>query len=133
MSLINWSDSMSIGLPEVDDQHKKLVGIVNALHDAMLKGHARDVMGRLLDEVIDYTVYHFGTEERLFKEKSYPGAADHKAKHDELTSTAKKLRADVASGKTIISHQVMRFLRDWLSEHILSDDMKFGKWSQGAK
>jgi len=132
MSLITWSDSMSVGIAEVDDQHKKLVAIVNALHDAMLKGHARNVMGPLLDEVVDYTVYHFGTEERLFAEKGYPQAAEHKQLHDDLTATAKKLRADVAAGRSIISHEVMRFLRDWLSGHILSEDKKFGKWAAGA-
>lgn len=133
MALIKWSSTLEVGIPEIDEQHKKLVAIVNALHDAMLKGHAREIMGKALDEVVDYTVYHFATEERLFGEKKYPRAAAHKQLHDELTATAKKLRADVASGKSIISHEVMRFLRDWLQDHIMSEDREFGRFVSGAE
>ena len=132
MALINWSEAFEVGIPEVDEQHKKLVAIVNALHEAMLKGQARETMGKALEEVVDYTVYHFATEERLFAEKQYPRAAAHKHLHDELTATAKKLRADVASGKSVISHEVMRFLRDWLQQHIMSEDKAFGRFVRGG-
>jgi hemerythrin len=132
MALINWSEAFEVGIPEVDEQHKKLVAIVNALHEAMRKGQAREILGKALDEVVDYTVYHFATEERLFAEKEYPRAVAHKHLHDELTATAKKLRADVASGKSVISHEVMRFLRDWLQQHILSEDKQFGRFVNGG-
>jgi hemerythrin-like metal-binding protein len=133
MALITWSGALEVGVPEIDEQHQKLVAIVNALHDAMMKGQAHDVMGRLLDEVVDYTVYHFAAEQRLFAETRYPRGPEHEKMHDELTATAKKIRADVSAGKSVISHEVMRFLRDWLQQHIVVEDKAFGRYVNGAK
>lgn len=131
MSLITWTDKLSVGVKEIDDQHKKLVAIINELHDAMTVGHAREVIGKVLDEMVDYTVFHFGTEERLMKTHGYAEHLKHEMDHKELVKTAAELQKSVKAGGTSLTLQTMHFLKDWLNHHILGSDLKFGKFLNG--
>ena len=72
MALIDWSESMSVGIPGIDEQHKKLVQMINELHEAMKARKAADVMGKILDELIRYTTTHFGFEEKLMQQQKQP-------------------------------------------------------------
>ena len=67
MAFLDWDDSLSVNVTEIDDQHKKLIGTLNDLYDAMDDGKGNDVLGKILKELTDYTVYHFQTEENYFK------------------------------------------------------------------
>ncbi len=130
MSLITWSDQLSVGVEEIDTQHKKLVQLINGLHDHMLAGDASDIMGKVLDRVIEYTVFHFGTEERLMSEYDYPQSPLHKLEHQKLVSTATDLQNKLKSSQAHITMETMNFLRDWLQNHILKTDKLFGKYLQ---
>lgn len=135
MSFMNWKDDFATNIWEVDNQHKKLLALLNRLFDAMSVGKGKDALGSILKELIDYTVYHFGTEERLFKEHGYPEYAAHKKEHDDLTKKAVELKTAFDSGKQLITIDVMNFLKDWLNVHILQEDKKFGPYlaSKGVK
>ena len=126
MAFMNWSDNFAVNIKEVDNQHRKLLGLVNQLFDAMSVGKGKDVLGTVLTELINYTVYHFSTEERLFKQYGYPEFEKHKKEHDDLTRQATELKEAFDSGNKLITIDVMNFLRDWLNVHILQEDRKFG-------
>ena len=126
MGFIKWSDNYSISIAEVDEQHEKLIGLVNKLYDAMQVGQGRNVLGAVLTELINYTVYHFNTEERLFRMYDYPGYEVHKQLHDDLTKKAKKLKASYDQGNALITIDVLKFLSNWLNVHILEEDKSFG-------
>jgi len=126
MAFMNWSDNFVVDIFEVDNQHKKLLGLVNQLFDAMSVGKGKEVLGKVLTELINYTVYHFSTEERLFKQCAYPEFETHKKEHDDLTKTATELKQSFDSGNKLITIDVMNFLKDWLNVHILQEDKKFG-------
>lgn len=131
MSLITWTDKLSVGVKEIDDQHKKLVAIINELHDAMAVGHGKDIIGKVLDEMVRYTVYHFSTEERLMKIHGYSDHVGHEKEHSDLVNTAAELQTAVHAGTTSLSLTTMHFLKDWLNHHILGSDMKFGHFLNG--
>jgi hemerythrin len=135
MALIEWKEEFSVGVATIDEQHKRLIALMNGLHDAMAAGAANTVMDKTLADLIDYTVYHFGTEEKLFAQYQYPQAAVHKNQHDDLTKTAKKLQSEFKTGKTLITLETMHFLRSWLNDHILQVDKAAGKYlaGKGAK
>ncbi len=135
MAFMTWTDKFAVNIAEVDTQHKKLLSLINELFDAMKVGKGRDVVGQVLKELIDYTVYHFGTEEKLFKQYAYPDYFVHKKEHDDLTKKAVALKAEFDSGKPAITIEVMNFLKDWLNIHILQEDKKFGPFlnSKGVK
>jgi hemerythrin len=135
MAFMNWSDTFAVNIAEVDAQHKKLLSLLNELFDAMKVGKGREVVGKVLTDLIDYTVYHFGTEEKLFKRYNYPDYLPHKKEHDELTKKAVALKTDFDQGKQVVTIEVMNFLKDWLNVHILQVDKKFGPFlnSKGVK
>ncbi len=125
MALMEWSKDYSVNITEFDGQHKKIVGFINELHLAMREAKGKEVMGKILDELADYTVFHFSAEERLMHQYSYPGYIKHKAEHDNLTKQVLVLVNDYKAGKSLISQEVMQFLKDWLVNHIIGSDKKY--------
>ena len=125
MAIINWDSSLSVNIGTIDDQHKKLVGMVNSLHDSMKAGKAKDVMGILLSELAAYTDYHFKTEEEFFHKYNYSETAKHKAEHDALRKEVAKLKQQFENGDAVFTIELMYFLKDWLSKHIMGSDKQY--------
>jgi hemerythrin len=135
MPLITWNNTLSVNVQEIDSQHKRLVELVNQLHDAMSQGKGREVMGATLAGLIDYTRTHFAAEERLMTAHAYPGYGRHKAEHDALTKQVVDLQGQYQAGQPVLTIEVMNFLKDWLSKHILEVDKQLGAYlnSKGVK
>jgi len=125
MALISWSDTMSVGVAKIDKEHKGLIDLINLLHGEMLAGKSKDALGVVLDKLIAYTKSHFSYEEMLFRTHSYPQADAHGKEHSALTQKALALQTDLKAGKSVISAPVLDFLRDWLTNHILKQDMAY--------
>lgn len=128
MALVEWKSLYETNVSEVDAQHKKLVGIVNELHDAMIIGKGKEVMANVFDELVSYTVYHFGTEEKYFDQYGYPEAELHKQQHKDLVEQVAELHKKFHSGEKVLTLDVMNFLRDWLHDHIVGSDKLFGPY-----
>lgn len=135
MALITWSDSMSVGISKIDKEHQKLVELINLLHAEMSAGRSNEVMGKVLEQLIVYTKSHFATEEALFRTYAYAQGAEHKKEHDGLTKKVVDLQAEFKAGKTFIGAPTLNFLRDWLTQHILKQDMGYRAFfaSKGLK
>lgn len=132
---ITWSGELSVGIEEIDEQHKVLVDLINRMHDAIEEHHGSEVVLGILSDLADYTKIHFAVEESLMRILDYPGYEEHKEIHDELLEHVVELQQKVASGKTAISFELMHFLKSWLSKHILEEDMQYSGFflSVGAK
>ena len=127
MALITWGPMLAVGVKEIDEQHKKLIDLVNQLNEAMSAGKGKEALSPVLAELVRYTVYHFGTEERLMGQYHYEMSAEHKAEHKKLVEDVGAFKAKFDSGNAMISVGLMTFLRDWLSKHIMQTDKKFGQ------
>jgi hemerythrin len=125
MPLLTWNDSYNLKIRELDEQHKKLVNILNQLHEAMGKGQSRDVLKPLLAELVRYTETHFKNEEAYMTRFAYPEFAAHKALHDELTKKALDLKIRYDGGQTMLSVETLNFLKNWLITHIQGEDKKY--------
>lgn len=125
MPLFQWTPDLSVNIKEIDTQHKKLIDLINLLHDSMKTGKGKDVMGKVLKELTDYTVYHFNTEEKLFEKHGYPEYLQHKRMHDDLTKQVKDIKSRFEAGQVTITVEVMSFLKDWLNNHIRQSDKKY--------
>jgi hemerythrin len=90
--LLKWSDKYSLNVPGIDEQHKKLVRLVNDMYDAMHAGKGRDMIGTVIAEFVDYTDYHFKAEERLLRQNRYPEYDEHKEMHDNLSRKAHSIK-----------------------------------------
>ncbi len=126
MTLITWSDSYSVNSPEMDAQHKKLVAMINELHDAMKDGHGKEALGHTLDGLINYAAVHFADEEKLMAKVGFAELPAHKLEHEAFVKKALKLQADFHADEVVLSFTVMEFLKDWLVNHILKNDKKYG-------
>jgi len=128
---IVWDNSFETGISEFDNQHKKLVNIVNGLYNAIQDGRAQNEIETILNELVDYTVYHFDSEEKAFKQFGYPEYANHKKIHEALKSQVGKFLNEYQSGKASIGFNLLEFLKSWLLNHIKVEDKKYGKFLKG--
>ena len=128
MAIITWNNSLSVTVGEIDDDHKKLVDIVNRLHDAMKAGEANEHLNGIFKDLLEYTVYHFQHEEKLMVEHSYPDSDAHKKEHKDLVNTALELQAKLKNQTAVISLETLNFLRGWLVNHIQKTDKQFGQY-----
>ena len=128
MAFMIWSDKLSVGVQQMDMQHKILVELVNELCEAIKSGKGNDVLGGVLNGLITYTKTHFKAEEKLMQQYGYPNFPGHKKLHDELTSQAVELNEKIKSGQAVTAVSVGNFLKDWLQNHIMIEDMKYGQF-----
>jgi hemerythrin len=127
MALLNWTPDLSVGMTEIDDQHKQLVGLMNTLHESMKAGQAKQGLEKTLQELADYTVYHFQTEEKYMQKFRYPGYLGHKMKHDAFVRKVTDFQKDYQAGKLGLSIDLMNFLKDWVTTHIKETDKQYSE------
>lgn len=125
MALMEWTDRLSVGVDAFDGHHKRMIALVNELHAAMSESRGQQALSGILGELIDYTDYHFAAEEAAFDEHGYPDAGSHKEAHATLLEKARALKEQYDAGATMMSVEVIEFLRDWVSEHIKGEDKKY--------
>jgi hemerythrin len=125
MVLMNWDDSFSVKVTEIDEQHKKLILLINNLYDAMMQGKGKDVLGSILSELANYTVTHFGTEEKYFDKFNYENTLPHKLEHKKFVEKVTEFKTKFDSGNATITIDLMNFLKDWLVNHIKGTDQKY--------
>ena len=125
MALLSWKAQYSVNVKEIDDQHRKLIEMINELNDAMAQGKAKDVLGEILDRLVSYTAGHFALEERLLQTHGYEGYQEHKAKHEKMTAKVLDLQRQFKAGQAAMTIEVMSFLKNWLDKHIVGTDMKY--------
>lgn len=121
---LKWSDNYSIGLQEIDNQHKKLLDIINKLYMAFTNREESVVMEDILAEMANYTNYHFGTEERYFSQFGYKDALDHLEQHKNYVAKLSMFQDDFKNNRKI-TYSVMNFLRNWLVNHIQGIDRDY--------
>ena len=126
MALMTWTNEMSVGVRVLDEDHKKIVAMINELHEAMRAGRGGDVLDRILDRLVKYTVEHFAREERFFAQTSYPDASKHHKQHEELRSRVAAIQRESAKGGGAnLTIDTMNFLTSWLANHILGSDRQY--------
>jgi hemerythrin len=128
MALIAWNDSLSVKVAEIDQQHRKLITMINELNDAMKIGKGKDALGKILDNLSNYTATHFGTEEKYFAKFGYPDTANHKREHALFVQKVSAFKDGLKSGKLTLSIEVINFLSDWLKTHIMGTDQKYSQF-----
>jgi hemerythrin len=127
MPLLEWNEKLSVGVSVIDDEHRKLLGMLNELYDAMQTKQSEKVLGKILDALLAYTAYHFKHEEALLAKTGYAAAAEHEKEHTDLTKQVLDVQKKYREGATAtLSTEVLNFLRKWLLTHILGSDKKFG-------
>ena len=130
MVKIEWANSMSTGVELIDSQHKMLLEKLNNISEAIENEQGVEVITRTLDFMMNYTDFHFGTEENHMEKTSYPRMEYHKRMHKEFVDTLKNMilefQEDGATHR--LAESVNVFLFNWLVKHIKGVDGAFGKF-----
>jgi hemerythrin len=125
MALFEWEARYSVHIDEFDNHHKKLIQLLQKLHQSMLDGQGKVIVGEILDELREYTVYHFNAEEQQMEKHNYPEYEAHKAQHKELIKQLEDLINSFKAGESGITTDTYRFLNKWLTNHIMNADKKY--------
>lgn len=123
--IVVWDESLSVGIQKIDKQHQELVKIINCLvENEDASGHSEPI-AQVLDRMTKYAVYHFETEEALMLEYNYPEYESHRDDHAQFKMKTAKFCLDALQRKETLPDELLSFLRDWLTHHILQADMKY--------
>lgn len=125
MNIVNWDESLSVGIDKIDDQHKWLINLINKLHDNMLK-YSEDLMNKSILELYDYTMTHFADEEKLMVESKYRAMSYHKREHETFIKTLNRIFSKFNRKEEHITESVVVYLIDWLVDHISTTDKSLG-------
>jgi len=125
MAYIDWQDSYSVKVKELDDDHKKLILSINTLHQALMEDRMRDAQKRTVDEMISYAADHFAAEEKYMLQFNFPGYQKHKKEHDQFAAKALDLQGRMDKAGLVLSLEILSFLKDWLQDHILVVDKEY--------
>jgi hemerythrin-like metal-binding protein len=132
-NILKWTPEYSVHFAEIDREHQSLFGLVNRLHEAMLAGRGREILGSLLAELTKYTMNHFANEEKLMAAVHYPEMFAHIQLHEGLRRRVKEVGARFERGETAITIEVTLFLSDWLKKHVMVADSRLGDYIQVEK
>jgi len=126
MAILNWNNQLVLGIESVDKQHKHLIDLTNQLDEAVAIGADRDTIIKIVNGLIDYTVYHFQHEDRLMSEANFNPTmhAIHDAEHKEFVAKMMVVQLEVQADINAISVDLMDYMVNWLYHHILNTDKK---------
>lgn len=131
MSYLQWTENLSVGVTRMDDHHKKLVDLINMLFDAM-SGDATRAVDTVLNDLLDYTRYHFGEEEKLLAACGYPDLEAHQAIHRDMVKEVLDMRQRyLDSPASVPPGEALDFLSKWLMRHIIGKDLRYRPFAEG--
>ncbi|MBF0255108.1 MAG: hemerythrin family protein [Gammaproteobacteria bacterium] len=125
MKIINWSAEYSVGVAQLDQQHQKIIDLINELADCLCTDEEMATASRVLNEMHNYIIDHFGLEERMLSSAKYPQLAEHKEGHNRFIKKFSHLCAEVDSDRSEAVPHLLAYLNDWWDGHILHEDMKY--------
>lgn len=125
--MFKWEEKYSVGIQSIDQQHSKIFELINKLLDALKLGQAANLTNQIIQELENYAVIHFQKEEFFFHRFNYSGAAEHIQEHQLFIQKVQSLKADLKSGKTALSFELLNFLKNWIEHHIQEVDQKYAE------
>ena len=124
MSLLEWRDEFSVGVEEVDHEHRELVGLINKLHDDMSEGAGREEIMAALGEIYAQISAHFALEEKFMRESRYMAYAEHKEDHEILLDDLRDIMDQVEESGRYSHERLANDLEYWFSEHFRTHDSR---------
>jgi len=127
-SFFGWNSSYELGIASIDEQHKKLVAILNDLYVAFMEKKINEQAEPVLQQLKEYTHYHFNAEEKIFARYGYSDSKKHIKEHTDFIAGIAELENDFKLGKPGIPYKMVNFLRSWLSSHIMQSDKEYATY-----
>jgi len=125
MPLMQWNETMSVGVDELDNQHRQLIDMINRTYEAIQR-HDEHKMTELINGMSAYAQLHFECEERYLEKYDFPHTESHKASHAKFNEDVMEFRQDMHE-RTNLS-QIFVYLSRWLTSHIMYEDRQYKKY-----
>jgi len=127
MVLIEWRDEFSVGVPDVDHEHRELIGLINQLHDAMSGENATLTVLDFLGEIYAHVSAHFALEEKIMREQNYDQYQDHKDDHERLLDEIRDIMDDYEESAYFSDEEFAGHVERWFTEHFKTRDARLHK------
>ena len=128
---VEWNDDYSVGIDSIDQQHKKLLNLINQLQTAVDYSTGEEFEREALDELVDYTKTHFTYEEGLMRDNDYPDFEPHKLQHEKMFEKVREVLAEYEQDQDTAMANAAEYLRDWLINHINGTDKEYSSYLIG--
>ncbi len=128
---VEWKDEYSVGIDSIDQQHKKLLSLINQLQTAVDYSTGKEFEREALDELVDYTKTHFTYEEGLMEDNDYPDFVPHKAQHEEMIKKVGEVLAEYEQKPDTAMKNAADYLKAWLINHINGTDKQYSSFLIG--
>jgi hemerythrin len=127
MSLFSWKPEYSVNEATLDRHHQQLFAVLNSVYENVMNSPELDSVVPKIDELSNYTKYHFSTEEQYMRDHGFPEIDDHIVKHREFTHTIDALRTSYHNNDLEVAKDLIVVLGEWLLQHVLKEDLKYSK------
>jgi hemerythrin len=130
MPLIKWNDDFSVKVLQLDEQHRKLIDLINELYEGMGNIENKKVLDKVLLELLHFSEYHFSSEEEYLHNKNYPTdlLREQVKQHKEFTQKIKHFVERFQSNQSVPFVEVTNYLKTWLMDHMIGIDQKYVKY-----
>ncbi|MFT8316110.1 MAG: hemerythrin family protein [Clostridium sp.] len=126
--MLKWKDDYLLGINKIDEQHKELFRIAESAYSLLKSDYFVDKYNKIveiIEELREYTIFHFQEEQKYMMSIKYKRFFAHKIEHDEFIEKLNKVDlADVDSNQDKYIMDLLEFVVNWISEHILGTDFK---------
>jgi len=127
-SYVKWKDAYNVGVDLIDEDHQKLMNLINKLKMAVRYHTGECYEKQAMDELAEWTRTHFAREERLMQRHGYPGYEEHKKQHDAMLARVAASIEDYDERGHDALVDVAPLVRDWLVNHIHNIDQSYARY-----
>jgi len=128
MPMIKWRDSYSVGVDKFDHEHMLLVDLINEMFIIVRDKRDISFLNDAISKLVNYTKIHFGDEQKELERCNYPLLEEHKAIHKKLLQQVYEFQKRIKGEGEVLRTDLYLFLRGWLVNHILTEDVKYSKY-----
>lgn len=129
MLFVRWIDEKySVNIGDIDEQHKRLIGIINEVYQAKVENQNRKTIAGILEKMADYTKTHFQAEEELMAEHGFPELEPHRKAHGFFIAKVVEFNKDFSTNDDLIIESMLEFLKEWLLTHIMETDKRYAPY-----
>jgi hemerythrin-like metal-binding protein len=126
---LKWSPLYSVYNRRLDEDHEKILTLINRLEDRKLREiTSREFLDELWRQLADYADRHFSAEEAIMKRVGYPDLAGHKMAHDQFRADIARFRREFDKDQATLDDYLLNYLKSWFIRHVLTADRKYAEY-----
>ncbi len=124
MAKLEWNQSFDLGIRQIDKQHRKLMDLINAVHDGFAAAKPREEINKILTALSEYTHKHFAEEEALMLSSGYKDLRRHQMQHQQIRDQLRDYIEAYHGNDETVGPKLLTFLQTWLAAHVQGVDQK---------